>query len=405
MRFIVFATWLGLGQPAEPLPPPNHVVVAGDNLWELARKHGCTVEQVRAVNPGLGESLRVGSKILLQRCIVRPASRARTPDPKAAPPKPREAKPEPRAKAEPRTEPTTPKKPPKVVEVPTHRVVAGDTLSSIARAHKTTVKELQAINGLKDTTIVLGQRLQLARGPAPDDVDLDTLPTPPASLKELPKPPDDDAPRARDDDDDELAEVGKDPGSVGRPDHGRLIGAVQLPADKIYYLRHPKRAWGVPHVVGSTRDAIAAVKKKYPSVHRLAIGDISAQRGGRLSGHRSHQSGRDVDLGLYFERVPKSYPKRFVAAHAGDLDLGATWALVEAFWRQSKRPGGPVAIFLDFEVQGRLYQWARKHGVSRRTLLEVFQYPHGRWARKGLVRHEPAHDDHLHVRFGCPPRD
>src|SRR5262249_7830249 len=143
---------------------------------------------------------------------------------------PREAKPEPR---EPK--PAAPKKgaKPKVAELPTHRVVAGDTLSSIARKHATTVKELQAINGLKDTTIVLGQRLQLTRGtPAPDEVDLETLPTPPASMKELPKPPDDDEPRAPDDDD-ELADVGKDPGSVGRPDHGRLIGAVQLPADKI----------------------------------------------------------------------------------------------------------------------------------------------------------------------------
>ncbi len=292
-----------------------------------------------------------------------------------------------------------------------HRVVAGDTLSSIAREHGTTVAELRFLNRLEGNDIVVGRKLLLARSAtAPkvsddeDDADLRALPAPPDG--ELPVPPAD-----RDDDDADDDEADDDGPTKPKKVHAsasggaRLVGAVQLPADKAYYLRHPKRAWGAPHVVGSTREAIAAVKRKHPSVHRLAIGDISAQRGGRLSGHRSHQTGRDVDLGLYFQRVPKSYPKRFVAAHLAPLDLAATWSLIEAFWRQSKRPGGPVAIFLDYEVQGRIYQWAKKHGVSRRTLQEVFQYAHGRWARKGLVRHEPAHDDHLHVRFGCPPRD
>ncbi|MBC8072152.1 MAG: penicillin-insensitive murein endopeptidase, partial [Deltaproteobacteria bacterium] len=234
------------------------------------------------------------------------------------------------------------------------------------------------------------------------EAELRALPPPPDALAEVPDLPEHDEATVEDEPPKAIARRSTSGTSSSR---SSMAGAVQLTPDKAYYLRHPKRAWGAPHVVGSTREAIATVKHKYPKVHRLAIGDISAQRGGRLSGHRSHQTGRDVDLGLYFVRPPPSYPKRFVPADGGKLDLAATWALIDAFYRQSKRPGGPVAIFLDFEVQGRLYQWARKHGVSRRVLLEVFQYPHGRWTRKGLVRHEPAHDDHMHVRFGSLPRD
>ena len=52
-----------------------------------------------------------------------------------------------------------------------------------------------------------------------------------------------------------------------------------------------------------------------------------------------------------------------------------------------------------------LLKAARKAGVSRATLSKIFQYPNGRWTREALVKHEPKHADHLHVRFKCPPRD
>jgi hypothetical protein len=62
-------------------------------------------------------------------------------------------------------------------------------------------------------------------------------------------------------------------------------------------------------------------------------------------------------------------------------------------------------VFLDFEVQGILYAWAKDHGVSERRLERIFQYPHGRGASEGIVRHEPNHDNHMHVRFQCPSDD
>jgi LysM repeat protein len=361
MRVLLFVQWLAMANPSSP----SHDVERGESLWRIAAEHGCTVAELRKANPDLVEPLQAGARLRL------PAKARAKPKPAAKP-----VVDDPPAPKEPRT----------------HRVVAGDTLGAIARRTGTTVAELQRINRLKGTNIVVGQVLVTAEvAPVSNEHASDApLPKPPTERFDLPPPP-----KA------EPATGAKGGGRKPAPAPA-LVGAVQLPRDRAYYLRHPKRAWGLPHVVESTRAAVMAVKKKHPRVHRLAIGDISAERGGRLSGHKSHRGGRDVDVGLYFRRSPSSYPQKFVGAKAAPLDHAATWALIEAFYEQSKRAGGPVQIFLDFEVQGEIHDWARKHGVSRRVLREVFQYPHGRWVRRGLVRHEPAHDDHLHVRYGCP---
>ena len=62
-------------------------------------------------------------------------------------------------------------------------------------------------------------------------------------------------------------------------------------------------------------------------------------------------------------------------------------------------------MFLDFDLQGVIYDWALENGVSEKRLNRIFQYPHGRGASAGLIRHEPNHGDHLHVRFRCAGAD
>lgn len=253
--------------------------------------------------------------------------------------------------------------------VRSHRVEAGDTLSGIAVRYGTTVSQIRDSNGLDGDVIMVGQTLLIDSG------------TPRRSIRVIPGQ------------------------SRGRPQKGTLVGGAQLPHSPLYFRRRPDWVWGAQHVVDHTRRAIDAVHRKHPKVHRLAIGDISARGGGPLPGHGSHQSGRDIDLGLYFRGVPDGYPEEFVKASKGKLDAAATWALVQAFHRASKTSSGPAKIFLDYEVQGTLYKAARKSGVSRKALAGIFQYPDGRWAKNRFVQHVPKHDDHLHVRFKCPPRD
>ncbi|NVB39334.1 penicillin-insensitive murein endopeptidase [Pseudenhygromyxa sp. WMMC2535] len=251
-----------------------------------------------------------------------------------------------------------------------YTVVAGDNLSTIARKHKTTVEALRELNDIEGSMIRVGQVL--------------TLPGAANPRREI------------------RLLTGQ---SRGRPGHGWLHAASALPRSPHYYRRRTERIYAAAHVIDYTINAVLAVKDAFPKVHSLAIGDLSDRDGGPLSGHASHQSGRDIDIGLFYTRKPVDYPKEFVAASEDSLDADATWALVEALVRTADEPGGVEKIFLDYEVQGWLYAAARRDGWSKRALVDVFQYPDGRFAKHGMVRHEPKHDDHLHVRFACAPDD
>ncbi|HEY4175955.1 MAG TPA: penicillin-insensitive murein endopeptidase [Kofleriaceae bacterium] len=186
--------------------------------------------------------------------------------------------------------------------------------------------------------------------------------------------------------------------SLGQPWNGRLENGEHLPADDdAYKIRRPNHAWGAENVVTHLRAAIASVRALH-DVHVLAIGDLSAKEGGKLSEHHSHQSGLDVDVGFYFTKVPDGYPDAFAPA-SNDLDLEATWALLAAFVRTTESPDGVQMIFLDYAVQKRLYDYAESRGTPAETLSTIFQYPRGKDTLAGIVRHWPNHTDHFHVRF------
>jgi LysM repeat protein len=172
----------------------------------------------------------------------------------------------------------------------------------------------------------------------------------------------------------------------------------RLPTGEGYRIRRPNRAFGAPHVVEHLKQAIALVRALYPDVHTLAIGDISAEHGGKLANHLSHRTGLDVDVGFFFHTMPEGYPDKFVAANA-DLDLEATWALLTAFARTQPLDDGVQMIFLDYDIQARLHAWARKRGTPDEQLAQILQYPRGEESFSGLVRHWPNHTDHMHVRF------
>ena len=151
-------------------------------------------------------------------------------------------------------------------------------------------------------------------------------------------------------------------------------------------------------------DLAALGHRLHQAAHVLAIGDISQEAGGQITQHRSHQSGRDVDIGLVYKTKPASFPEDFVPATADNLDCEATYALVNEFAETANQDGGVQVIFLDYNVQGLLYQWAKEHGEDEAILGQLFEYPnHG--GGDALVRHIPNHNNHLHVRFKCPGSD
>jgi LysM repeat protein len=247
-------------------------------------------------------------------------------------------------------------------------VAKGDTLASIAQRHGTSIEELRRLNGIEGSLIRIGQRLVL----------------PGTTQRQV------------------RVFAGQ---SIGRVDRGTLHNSTRLPKSSHYFRRRVERTYATTHLIDHTLNAISSVYEQFPKLHRLAIGDLSAETGGWLSGHASHQSGRDIDIGLFYRKQPAGYPEEFVVATRDSLDAAATWALVEALVETAGKPGGVEKIFLDYELQGWLYEHARKQGWSKARLADVFQYPDGEFAKHGLVRHEPNHADHLHVRFGCPAGD
>ncbi|MDB4957975.1 MAG: Peptidoglycan-binding lysin domain protein [Myxococcales bacterium] len=192
--------------------------------------------------------------------------------------------------------------------------------------------------------------------------------------------------------------------SVGAPWSGSLRQAAQLETGEGYHIRRPSRSYGTRATVEFVTHVVNDVREQFPDTHVLAIGDLSAQTGGAITEHHSHQSGRDADIGLIYNAKPEGYPDSFVVATEANIDPAATLALVLGFAATAGADGGAQVMFLDFDVQGILYRWAKDHEVAEDRLGTLFQYPH-RGASTGLVRHEPNHANHLHVRFKCPKLD
>jgi penicillin-insensitive murein endopeptidase len=180
--------------------------------------------------------------------------------------------------------------------------------------------------------------------------------------------------------------------SIGAPNRGALFNGVQLSEDPRWIIPDPARAWGTPITVEQVKRAIATVHERHPNTPPLYVGDLGRQRGGWLRPHRSHQSGRDVDLGYYYRDGSAWY----VPATDKNLDVERTWTLTEAVLA-----GGYVdQIFMDGSVQALL----RAHALERGLAAEDADALFGGYARRSeaVIRHTWGHRTHLHVRFFDP---
>jgi hypothetical protein len=194
------------------------------------------------------------------------------------------------------------------------------------------------------------------------------------------------------------------PQSVGAPWDGELENASRLRLLDGVLIRRPGRAFGTRTTVDFVRQAVNDTLEQVAPTHDLAIGDLSAEHGGPISEHHSHQSGRDADIGLFYRQAPRGYPDSFARATEDNLDCAATFALIANFVRTANQDGGVQVIFLDYKVQGILYRWAIEHDISENRLERMFEYPNGKGSG-GIVRHYAGHDNHMHVRFRCASSD
>jgi penicillin-insensitive murein endopeptidase len=222
---------------------------------------------------------------------------------------------------------------------------------------------------------------------------------------DVPAPPPDERGRVADHpllrlDDDELRKRFSDDResvgsmSIGQAAAGVLLNAVRMPEGAYWTLITPGLAWGTDETIDSLRRAIEKVHQEHPGGHPLQIGHLSSKRGGHLSPHKSHQSGRDVDISFFYATPARQL--WFRRASADNLDRQRTWSFVRALVTETD----VEYIFINTSVQKLLKDYAASIDEDAEWLDSVFQY--GSRHRWPIVRHAPGHDTHIHVRFFSP---
>lgn len=196
--------------------------------------------------------------------------------------------------------------------------------------------------------------------------------------------------------------------------------AALAPAGDGYAIPPPwwerQSGFGSDELVDLVVRASRNVARRYPD-SVAAVGDLSRKGGGGSAEHRSHQSGRDVDV-FYYVVAPGGQPQRpgrvmfhFDRAgravrwsppqgtHAPALpvperrfDVQRNWRFIRALLRD---PEAEVQwIFVQRDLAARLIQQGVAEGDDPALL-----------ARASQIVRQPSdsepHDDHMHIRIYC----
>jgi len=123
-------------QPGQPGAGSTYSVASGDTFFSIARLHSTSIAQLQAANPRVDPNrLQIGQRLNVPGTAAQQAAApSQLPPPSAA---------------------------------TSYQVVSGDTLSSIARRHNTSVAALQRANGLSSDTLQIGQSLLIPSAAAP----------------------------------------------------------------------------------------------------------------------------------------------------------------------------------------------------------------------------------------------
>ncbi len=156
-----------------------------------------------------------------------------------------------------------------------------------------------------------------------------------------------------------------------------------------YRVRDARLAWGTKVTTSRVQEVMFSYSLRFPEAAPVDIGHLSKRYGGVLKPHKSHRTGRDVDIKI----ITKRDSDYSVEATPRTIDVERNWYLIKNFIDT----GDVVHIFLDLRLQRRIYKYALKEGVPKEELKRIFQYPAR--SAKAIVRHEPGHKNHFHIRF------
>jgi penicillin-insensitive murein DD-endopeptidase len=199
-------------------------------------------------------------------------------------------------------------------------------------------------------------------------------------------------------------------GSVGVPHAGFLTNGVELPKEGKGY-RWKSAAdhhFGLPRMVSLLKEASASVAEQRPSTPPVYIGEISAKGGGALlPKHRSHRTGRDVDV-MFFVTTLEGAP----VAGTGFTKFGPDGLGVDTGGRFLRFDTDREWLFIKGLLSSKEahVQWIFIARLLEAVIIEhaiALGEPTQLVAMAEQVMQQPGdslpHDDHIHVRLACEP--
>ena len=209
--------------------------------------------------------------------------------------------------------------------------------------------------------------------------------------------------------------------SCGSANRGALYLAAELARfGRGYTIPEPwwsrDRRFGTDELVDVIKRAAASVADTHPGA-TLGVADLSRAQGGAISGHRSHQSGRDADLIFYaldaqgqpfqpdnhmafYSRSGRAYyakaPKYDRTITERYFDLPRNWALVKALMTDDR------ARVEHMFVSSRIRRWLLRYA-------ETIEEDPALIKRASRILKRPTstggHNDHMHIRVSCTEDD
>lgn len=190
--------------------------------------------------------------------------------------------------------------------------------------------------------------------------------------------------------------------SLGTFNNGTLVNGQSLPENGEGYVQLFKdvgNVFGTTEMIGMIHATASDISRRYPGRDRLQVEDISAQQGGDIDPHGSHENGLDVDLEYYkangVEHVPtysKKYDDPMVinGQISPNFDVERNWELMKSL----NRNGRISRIFVDQKIKNAFCKYARDKGEYEANISVLRS-----------LRHAANHADHLHVRLNCARDD
>jgi penicillin-insensitive murein endopeptidase len=200
--------------------------------------------------------------------------------------------------------------------------------------------------------------------------------------------------------------------SLGKPSNGQIVDGVKLPNQGDGYFTRDRwrlrnNRYGIEELVRLIKSVASRVQAASHGP-RLVVADLSGRGGGPVhTWHRSHQSGRDVDL-VYFMLDKDGKPFEAEAMYellpdgtAKDgsgmrIDIPRTWRLVRELL--TAHEATVQFVFMYAPIAEMLAEHAEKRGEPAALILR---------ARKAMKQpgDSAPHNDHMHVRIFCPKAD